>query len=210
MSLSGLFLILFLVVHLLGNLQILASDGGKAFNVYAYFMTHNPLVKIISYTLYLSILIHTLQGLYLYFNNRKAKGRSYAVSSSSGTSILSRYMAQIGTVIFIFIIIHLIQFWLKMKMGQLPIVEYTGYDHSFQDLYQPVVEAYKELWMVVFYVVCMIIVGMHLWHGFQSSFQSLGINHKKYTPLIQLAGKAYAILVPLGFALIPIYIYLNH
>ncbi len=209
MSLTGLFLIMFLVVHLLGNLQILSADGGRSFNVYAYFMTHNMLIKLISYGLYLFILIHTILGLGLYLSNRKAKGKSYAVSSATGASIWSRYMAHLGTVIFIFILIHLWQFWLKMKMGQLPMVQYSGYEHQFADLYSPVYESFKSIGNVIFYVLCMLLICFHLWHGFQSAFQTLGIRHKKYTPLIQLIGKLYAILIPLGFALIPIYIYLT-
>ncbi|NOT37058.1 MAG: succinate dehydrogenase cytochrome b subunit [Saprospiraceae bacterium] len=210
MSLSGLFLILFLVIHLLGNLQLMSSDGGKSFNIYAYFMTHNPLIKLVSYALYASILIHTIQGLYLYFMNRKAKGSQYAVSTTKGASIFSRYMAHLGTIIFVFIIIHLYQFWLKMKLGQLPELNYQGYDHVFQDLYTPVVDAYKNIGTVIFYVFCMLIIAFHLWHGFQSAFQSLGLNHKKYTPLIKFIGILYAILIPLGFAIIPIYLYLNY
>jgi succinate dehydrogenase / fumarate reductase, cytochrome b subunit len=209
MSLSGLFMILFLLIHLLGNLQLIADDGGKSFNIYAYFMTHNPLIKLVSYALYLTILLHTTQGLYLYFNNRKAKGSNYSVSAKNSGSTTSRYMAHLGSIIFIFIIIHLYQFWLKMKMGQLPMVDYPGFDHAFQNLYLPVVEAYKDIFIVIFYVVCMFVVGFHLLHGFQSAFQSLGINHKKYTPIIKFIGIAYSIFVTIGFAIIPIYIYLN-
>lgn len=210
MSLSGLFLVLFLVIHLLGNLQLMSDDGGKSFNVYAYFMTRNPLIKIVSYTLYASILLHTIQGLYLYFNNKQAKGSKYAVTANTGTSIFSRYMAHLGTIIFVFILIHLYQFWLKMKLGQLPELNYNGYDHSFQDLYTPVIEAFQDIGIVLFYIVCMLVVAFHLWHGFQSAFQTLGINHKKYSPFIRIIGIMYSIIIPLGFAIIPIYIYLKH
>ena len=207
MSLSGLFLMVFLVIHLLGNLQIMSDDGGISFNVYAYFMTHNPLIKIVSYVLYVSILIHTIQGLYLFFTNRKAKGNSYAISSNPGSSWTSRYMAHLGTIIFVFILIHLWQFWLKMKLGELPMLNYPGYDHPFADLYTPVYQEFKEISDVIFYTFCMFIISFHLWHGFQSAFQSLGINHKKYRPIIKGVGMLYAILIPLGFAIIPIYIY---
>ncbi|MEP7196701.1 MAG: succinate dehydrogenase cytochrome b subunit [Saprospiraceae bacterium] len=210
MSLTGLFMILFLVIHLLGNLQIMASDDGQAFNVYAYFMTHNPLIKLVSYILYISILLHTIQGLYLYFYNRKAKGKGYTVSAHSGTSIFSKYMAHLGTIIFIFILIHLWQFWLKMKMGELPMVNYEGYDHPFANLYLPVVEEFKEIGDVVFYTASMFVISFHLWHGFQSAFQSIGLNHKRYTPIIRFIGILYSILIPLGFAIIPIFIYLYH
>ena len=90
MSLSGLFLIIFLIVHLLGNLQLLSDDGGMSFNTYTYFMTHNPVIKLVSYLLYLTILLHTIQGLSLWVRNRKAKGQGYAVTTNTGSSFGSR------------------------------------------------------------------------------------------------------------------------
>ncbi len=208
-SITGLFLMLFLVVHLLGNLQLMSDDGGKSFNLYTYFMTHNPLIKLISYTLYTGILLHTIQGLYLYFTNRKAKGQRYQGGSSPGSSWPSKYMAHLGTIIFVFLLIHLWQFWLKMKLGQLPMIQYEGYDHPFADLFTPVWDSFKDFGNTVFYIICMLVVGFHLWHGFQSSFQTLGINHKRYTPIIKLIGKLYSILIPLGFIIIALYIHLS-
>lgn len=213
MSLSGLFLIIFLVVHLAGNLQLLKNDGGEAFNLYAKFMTTNPLIKAISYLLYTFILIHAIQGWVLWSKNRVARGpQRYAVHVLRGAEgqspKVAARMGWLGTIIFIFLLVHLYQFWLQMKMDVLPYVEYDGV--SVKNLYLPVKEAFTDLGFVIFYVVSMYIVGVHLWHGFQSSFQTLGLNHKKYTPLIQIVGKAYSILIPLGFALIPIIFYLRY
>lgn len=209
MSLTGLFLILFLVVHLAGNLQLLAGDEGRQFNEYAKFMTTNPLIKTISYLLYAFILIHAVQGWIIWRKNRAARGgNGYAVKVTRAVSTDSwpaRNMAQLGTIIFIFIMIHLYQFWLQMKLDYLPYVTYEGV--SYKNLYDPVRDAYSNLGFVVFYVVSMAIIGLHLDHGFQSAFQTLGINHKKYTPLINGVGKLYAILVPLGFAAIPVVMY---
>lgn len=209
MSLSGLFLILFLMVHLLGNLQLLKDDGGMQFNLYTYFMTHNPLIKLVSYLLYLTILIHTFQGIYLAWKNRQAKGKKYAVTSNMNGSYFAKYMIHLGVIILIFILIHLYQFWLQMKLGNVPVVEYPGYEHTFQDLYTPVVDAFKNIGFVIFYCLCMIVMAMHLIHGFQSAFQSIGLNHKKYNAFIRFLGWAYSILIPLGFAILPIYIYLT-
>ena len=117
-------------------------------------------------------------------------------------------MGWIGTIIFIFLLIHLYQFWLQMKLDALQYVEYDG--ESVKNLYLLVKEAYTDLGFVIFYVLSMYVVGLHLWHGFQSSFQTLGLNHKKYTPLIRFVGKAYSVLVALGFALIPIIFYLKN
>ncbi len=212
MSLTGLFLILFLVVHLAGNLQLLADDGGRSYNEYAYFMTHNPLIKTISYLLYIFILLHAFQGWVLWRNNRAARGaQRYAVhrlrAVRTNARIASR-MGWIGTVIFIFILIHMYQFWFKMKMGEVGLVRYDG--REVQDLYSLVAATYRDVGFVVFYVVSMVVIGAHLWHGFQSAFHTLGLDHSKYSPLIHFVGKAYAILVPLGFALIPVLFFLKH
>ena len=83
MSLTGLFLIVFLIIHLLGNLQLLANDGGESFNSYAYFMTTNPVIKTVSYGLYFFILLHAFLGIVIWWKNKAAKGSSYAVSSDA-------------------------------------------------------------------------------------------------------------------------------
>ncbi|MCC6754650.1 MAG: succinate dehydrogenase cytochrome b subunit [Saprospiraceae bacterium] len=207
MSLSGLFLIAFLVVHLLGNLQLLASDGGRQFNLYAYFMTHNPLIKTVSYLLYLTILLHALQGIALARANRKAKGKSYAVSSNAPVSAFSKYMIHLGMILFIFLGLHMYQFWLQMKMGNAPVVSYPGTDHPVQDLNALVVEAFTNPFYVAIYALSMLALGLHLWHGFQSAFQTLGLNHPKYNGLIHMVGKVYAAFVAVGFAVIPVILF---
>ncbi len=211
MSLTGLFLIVFLIVHLTGNLQLLAGDGGKAFNIYAEFMTTNPLIKTTSYLLYAGILLHAIQGWALWRQNRKARGpHRYAVKVNrvAGTnSFAASNMAWLGTIIFVFIVVHMYQFWLQMKLGDVQMVTYDGKEVA--NLYALVSATYENLGFVIFYVVSMIVIAYHLLHGFQSAFQTLGLNHRKYTPFIKGVGKVYAILVPLGFAIIPIIMYLN-
>jgi len=218
MSLTGLFLILFLVIHLIGNLQLLqfmahdpADQIGRAFNEYALIMTTFTPIKVVSYGLYAFILIHAVQGWALWRQNAAARGPvRYAVSDlravNTNAKAASR-MGWLGTIIFIFIVLHMYQFWLQMKMGNLPMVNYG--EEDIKDLYSIVAEAYANPAYVVFYVVSMFFIGVHLWHGFQSSFQTLGLNHNKYTPLIHKLGKAYSILVPLGFAIIPVVMYLQ-
>lgn len=218
MSLTGLFLILFLVVHLIGNLQLLqfmahdpADQIGRAFNEYALFMTTFTPIKVVSYGLYAFILIHAVQGWILWRQNAAARGPvRYAVSDLRAVNTNARAAARmgwLGTIIFIFILLHLYQFWLQMKLGNLPMASYDG--EEVKDLYSIVAEAYANPLYVVFYVVSMFFIGVHLWHGFQSAFQTLGLNHGKYTPLIHKLGKAYSILVPLGFAIIPVVMYLQ-
>jgi succinate dehydrogenase / fumarate reductase, cytochrome b subunit len=207
MSLTGLFLILFLIVHLVGNLQLLKGDEGEAFNKYSYFMTHNPLIKTISYGLYFFIIVHTIQGLTLYFANRKAKGQTYAVKTTApGVSWASQSMALLGTLILFFIIIHMGDFWAKMHLHELPMRAYTNFAEGepIADLYARVAEAFRNPLIIIIYVVGQVVLFFHLNHGFQSAFQTLGVNHPKYTPFIKGLGKVYSIIVPLGFALIPI------
>ncbi len=208
MSLTGIFLILFLVVHLAGNLQLLKDDGGMSFNIYAKLMTTNPVIKLIAYGNYFFILLHAVVGIMLALYNRSAKGQKYAVSNHNNTTWASRNMALLGTLILAFILIHMGDFWLKMKLGQLPMITYPGVEGEIKDLYFRVAEAFKEPILVAAYVIGMMVLAFHLWHGFQSAFQTLGLNHKKYTPAIKAIGKAYAILIPLGFAIIPIYHFL--
>lgn len=211
MSLTGIFLILFLTVHLIGNIQLLAGDGGEKFNLYADFMGHNPLIQTISIGNFFFIILHALIGILLYFQNKASSGGGtsrYAVASTKTTTYSSRNMAWFGTVILVFIVIHLVQFWFRMKIGNTDMITYDGVE--VKNLYMLVAATFSSLQYVIFYVVCMVIIGMHLYHGFQSAFQTLGLNHKKYTPFIQGLGTAYSILIPLGFAIIPIVFYLTY
>lgn len=213
MSLTGLFLISFLAVHLLGNLQLLGTDGGQSFNEYAYFMTHNPVIKTISYGLYAFILIHSIQGLILWRRNKAARGSvGYAVKvdRTSGTaSFNSVYMASLGTIILVFILLHMYQFWLQMKLGNTPMTV-SGDGEEIKDLYVLVAAAFENPLYVALYVISMVVIAFHLWHGFHSAFQTLGLNHQKYTPFIKAVGKVFSVLVPAGFAIIPIVMYLRH
>jgi len=210
MSLTGLFLITFLIAHLVGNLQLLYSDGGEAFNTYAYFMTNNPLIKFISYGLYFLILVHSVQGLVIAFSNKSAKASKYAVSTNENSSWSSKNMALLGTIVLVFIFIHMGDFWFRMKFGWLNFLEYDGYNEPIANLYERVVITFSQLWIVIVYLLGLLGLAFHLNHGFGSAFQSLGLNHKKYTPIINGIGKAYSILIPLGFAIIPLYVYFTN
>ncbi len=209
MSLTGLFLILFLTVHLAGNLQLLWNDGGESFNSYAYMMTHNPLIKLIAYGNYFFILLHAFVGILLYFQNKGAKGTKYAVSTNASASWSSKNMALLGTLILAFILLHMGDFWLKMKMGEgwINEVDSIALGHPVKDLYEKVNYSFSQLWIVIVYLVGLGVLALHLSHGFASAFQTLGLNHKKYTPMIKMLGKIYSILIPAGFAIIPLYVY---
>jgi len=206
MALTGLFLILFLVVHLIGNLQLLKTDGGHAFNVYAKFMTSNPLIVIVSYVNYTCILAHVFIALFLTIRNKGARGNEgYAVTRNSSTWT-SRNMGILGTLILIFIVIHLQNFWYVMHWGQIGMQTYDG--QQVKDLYAVVAFAYQSPLWVAIYVISMGVLAFHLWHGFASAFQTLGLKHLKYNKAITFVGRAFSIIVPALFALIPIWMYL--
>lgn len=237
MSLTGLFLCLFLVVHLIGNLQLFKDDGGYAFNTYAVFMTTFPPVKIISYLNYFFILFHAFWGIYLELQNRKARKVKYDVVKNQSTWS-SRNMALLGTILLVYIVVHMGDFWYKFHNEPLPYVQYTevletgeistqampaSYTQDVKqvemtdaasgtrtvivkDLYQTVATAFKNVLLSLFYLLAMFAVGFHLYHGFQSAFQSVGINHPKYTPFIKTVGVwVFAILIPAAFAAMPLY-----
>jgi succinate dehydrogenase / fumarate reductase cytochrome b subunit len=265
MALTGLFLCTFLIGHLAGNMQLIlktGEEGRRAFNEYAYFMGHNPFIKVLSYVTYFSIIFHAIQGFYLTYQNKKARPQRYAYSKPGANSALpSRYMAVLGTLILVFIVTHMANFWWKAKITEdIPLHTYTVsvpgpmgatqkqevyYTHNLQiipksdevvvknktELYMAsinvkVAEGYEDLHTVVMdffspkkndmalaymllYVFSMGALAFHLWHGFASGFQSLGMNHKRYTPLIHSVGKLFAVIVPGLFALITVLIYLK-
>jgi succinate dehydrogenase / fumarate reductase cytochrome b subunit len=208
MALTGLFLILFLTGHVSGNLLLFKGDGGQAFNMYAKFMTTNPAVKLLSYLTYISVIGHIVYSILLSQHNKSARPVSYSTSKGSTNSAWSsRNMGVLGTIILIFLVVHLQGFWAQMHWGEVPTITYEG--EVYKNLFLIVSEAFKQEWLVALYVLSMIFLGFHLSHGFASAFQTFGINHKKYSPAIKAIGTAYAILVPALFASMPVYIYFS-
>lgn len=197
MSITGLFLISFLIVHLSGN--FLLYKGAEAFNEYSIFMSTSPIIRVMEVVLVLGFLFHIIDGIILTVQNSKARGQSYKVSSGAqNASIFSKIMPQTGLIILIFLIVHLDSFTFEHRI----------YDPGNEDFYGTVVEAFRYGWggfYWLFYVIAMALLGFHLNHGFQSAFQSLGLNHRKYTPLIKTLGILFSIIVPAGFASIPVY-----
>jgi len=235
MSLTGIFLCIFLVIHLIGNLQLFKSDGGLAFNEYAYFMTNFAPIKIVSYLLYASIVIHAVYALIITYRNRKARPVAYASYNGAANSKWnSRNMGILGTIILVFLVTHMSNFWYKYHWGGTPYVEYTtniqSGETSFReipeaeftdyvsyvedgnkilvakDLYKEVNFSFQSWYLVAFYVLAMIALGFHLAHGFKSAFQTLGWDHNRYAPLIKGIGFwIFGILIPLAFAAMPLY-----
>ncbi|WP_330443247.1 succinate dehydrogenase cytochrome b subunit [Flavobacterium sp. C4GT6] len=259
MALTGLFLCLFLIGHLIGNLQLLATGENAAlnFNKYALFMTTNPAVKLLSYLTYFSILFHAVDGILLTVQNKKARPVGYVKNSASSNTVwASRNMAVLGTLILVFIVTHMVNFWAVMHFdknmplqkveievggmkqdlylttdgGYMPVAQveqgnieiknrtqfYDANAHvklkeGYKDLYKVTVDFFKhEKWgliATILYVFAMFVLAFHLYHGFSSAFQSLGLNNPKYNSLIKNFGKAFSVVVPLLFASIPVFIH---
>jgi succinate dehydrogenase / fumarate reductase cytochrome b subunit len=209
MALTGLFLVLFLVGHLLGNMLLFAGDGGQAFNEYARFMTSTPTIQVLSLITYASIIIHVVYSIIITRKNRSARPLAYAVNTASANSLwTSRNMGILGTIVLIFLVIHMKSFWYQMKFGVMPVVSYDGVG-EIKDLYSIVAEAFAQWWYVALYVVAMFGLAFHLSHGFKSAFQTLGLTHKKYTPLIESVGFWFSVVVPTLFALMPIVMFIK-
>ena len=197
MGLTGLFLISFLLVHVSINSMMFACDGGKLFNEAASFMAHNPVIRIMEIGLFAGIIAHIVQAYILAYQNNKARPIKYAVANGGANSKwYSRSMTRLGTLLLLFLIVHLGNFWVPTKKAV-----FTGEEH---DTFQNIKEIFQNPLLVGLYLAGVISLAYHLMHGFQSAFQTLGLNHKKYTPIIQKTGFWFSIVISLLFAAMPI------
>jgi succinate dehydrogenase / fumarate reductase cytochrome b subunit len=218
MALTGLFLCTFIIVHLGGNLFLFKNDQGYGFNVYANFLTHFPPIEVVAYLLYLAILVHALYALILTLKNRKARPVAYASQSKAPASWSSKNMGLLGSILLLFIVIHMGDFWYKYKFtntvafkeyrtnvltNERTVTDFTPADPTFEhssttdndveivrvkDLHTKVATSFSNIWYVIIYVIAMGSLSFHLLHGFQSAFQTLGWTHRKYTPVVQFIG----------------------
>ncbi len=198
MALTGLFLILFLVVHAGLNACIFLNDNGETFNAAAKFMSHNWIMRFVEIGLFAGLILHIIQGLMLWSQNKAARPVEYAVSKKQVSSKwYSRSMGILGTLLLLFLVMHISHFWIGTKKEL-----YFG--NEGHNLYEEMKVVFSEWYWVALYMVGLIALFWHLFHGFQSAFQSLGLNHKKYFPIINALGKMYSILIVILFALMPL------
>ena len=217
MGLTGLFLITFLIVHCSINSMIFFNDGGQTFNHWGHFMGSNLIVRTMEIGLFLGLLLHIIQGLVLWAQNRRARPVKYSKYNQLGSSTwYSRSMGLLGTLLLLFLVLHLYHFWVPSRFGGMANVQAlentTLGDYANQEahnLYKEMLIVFENLWVVVIYVLGVASLCLHLLHGFQSAFQTFGINHKRYTPVIKVIGIAFSIIICLVFALMPISIYLK-
>ena len=199
-GLTGFFLCSFLVVHLLINLFLLKQDEGLTFDAYSEFMATYPLIRPLEILLFAGFLIHVILTIWLWFTNRKVRTSSYAVNRASDSSALSsRVMIVSGTVVLIFLVVHINSFFVGSRFVDNP-----------KTMYEIVSEAFANPWVDAFYLVALVFLGYHLKHGFQSAFQTFGMRPVRYQKLIDTVGAIFWLVIPLAFAMIPLYFLWAH
>jgi succinate dehydrogenase / fumarate reductase cytochrome b subunit len=202
MALTGIFLIVFLLIHVSLNACIWANDGGKMFTAGAHFMGGTVVPRILEIGLVVGFLLHIIQGLMLEFQNRSKRKKGYAVAMGNrGSRWYSRSMGLLGTLILFFLIIHVAHFWIPNRSNQ-------GWLLGEEiDLYDKMRTVFQEGWVVIVYIAGCISLAWHLLHGFQSAFRTIGVNNKKYLALLNATGVAFSIIVPLAFIMMPLSFY---
>ncbi len=193
---TGLCLCVYLVVHVGGNLLLFKQDGGAAFDEYADTLPSFTLIRIIEYILYAIFVGHIAMGTYLWLSNRRARPQGYSRNRASETSsISSRTMFLTGSIVFIFLVIHMKTFWYTSRFE-------AGQHFS---MFLLVKQVFSDPAYSAFYVLAMFLLGFHLRHGFQSAFQTFGLKSGKFTALVEGIGVIFWLLIPLGFAAMPVY-----
>lgn len=194
MALAGLFLLTFLPVHLIINLLLLKSDP-EPFTRAAHFMATFPLVKIMEVVLIGAILIHVCWGVFLQIQNWLARPVGYVSGNKSKISFFSKFMIWTGASVLTFLVLHFINFYF-IKLG---LVEGNA-----EDFYNLAHNLFKIPAYNYIYLGCFALLGFHLFHAFSSAFQTLGLNHRIWTPVVKVVALIYAIIIPSGFAFISI------
>lgn len=208
MSLTGIFLISFLVVHVGINACIWANDGGQMFNLAAHFMAATVVVRILEVGLFVGLLLHIIQGLVLEFQNRSRRKNGYAVPmGNKGSKWYSRSMGLLGTLLLFFLIVHLSEFWIPSRFTDLPTTNYNGKEVA--DQYTDIIRVFQNPVVVTFYVLACFSLMYHLLHGFQSAFRTLGVPNGKYISLVKTTGIGFSVIISLAFAMMPISVYLG-
>lgn len=194
-GLTGMFLCIFLVVHLYINLHLFKADGGETFTAMAEFMATTWAVKVMEIGLFLGILLHIIYGILVTFQNWSAKPVGYTSSPKPGTSKLeSRNMIWLGLIILVFLVIHLQGIYYQVKFGS-----------PKPEIYELTLSVMSDPTWAVIYLISMYALAIHLKHGFQSAFQTFGLNTPKYKGLVDLVAYIFWIGIPLAFASIPVY-----
>lgn len=213
MALTGIFLILFLVIHVGLNACIFATlfnsdDHGAMFNKAAHFMGANWVPRILEIGLFAGILLHIFQGYALELKNRKTRGVGYAVNlGNRGSRWYSRSMGLLGTLLFLFLIMHISHFWVPSRITGLEETIIDG--KPYHDAFSKMIEVFKSPVIVILYLLGCASLLFHLLHGFQSAFRTVGVVNSRYMSIVKATGVAFSIIVVLLFALMPISMHLG-
>ena len=209
MGLTGIFLVLFLIVHVGLNACIWAMDNGVMFNKAAHFMGSNAVPRILEIGLFVGFLAHMIQGWTLEWQNRNKRKQGYAVPmGNKGSKWYSRSMGILGTLLFLFLVMHINHFWVPSRITGLPPVLIDGKEHH--DLYREMLTVFQDnVTVVILYTLGCVSLFWHLLHGFQSAFRTLGVTNPRYLSIIETTGAAFSILVCTAFALMPISMYMR-
>lgn len=208
MAFAGLFLITFLFVHMSINLLVLLAST-DTFNIAAHFMGTNIVIKVFEVVLFGGFIIHIIYGLVLQIQNWMARPNRYKIEGWSHTSPFSKFMIHTALIILVFLVIHLTDFYIKAKfLGNVDDVMING--NEYHNLGAMVIAKFQMLGYVIGYILAIIFLAFHLHHGFQSGFQSLGLNHSKYTPFIMNLSTIISIVLAIGFITIPLVIYFGN
>lgn len=208
MALTGLFLCIFLIVHLSANfLLILPTEiAQNLYNSYSHALRENILIKIVSIVLYLAIVLHSIMALVITFENKKAKPTQYFMNKANeNSSWSSRNMGLLGLLILIFILVHMANFWAKVKLGISGELPKDINNHI--DIFTIVVTSFKNPILTAFYTLLSFPLALHLCHGVKSALKTLGLYHKRYLRYVSHIALGYSLIMGLGFGLIPIYVY---
>jgi succinate dehydrogenase / fumarate reductase cytochrome b subunit len=210
MALSGFFLMIFLLQHF--SINLLSVISPAAFNEVSQFMGTNFLVQgLLQPVLMLGIIFHFIMAIVLEIQNRKARPVKYFSTNNTGGTKLSKNMIYTGVAIMLFMLLHLYDFWVHEMIVKYGQGNMTGLNERGEFRYhEELVAKFQNLVRVVIYIAAFFFLGLHTNHGFQSSFQSVGANHPKYTPLIKKIGFFYSVVIPAGFAFIALYHFLIH
>jgi succinate dehydrogenase / fumarate reductase cytochrome b subunit len=208
MSLTGIFLISFLVVHVGINACIWANDGGQMFNIASHFMATTIVIRIVEVGLFAGLLLHIIQGLIVEIQNRSHRRIGYAETmGNKGSKWYSRSMGLLGTLLLFFLVMHLSHFWVPSRFTELPTIDINGKEVANQ--YAELVRVFQSPLIVTLYVLGCISLMYHLLHGFQSAFRTLGVPNGKYISIIKVVGFGFAVIVSLAFAMMPVSVYLG-
>lgn len=214
MALTGIFLISFLLVHVGLNACIFAdwvdtTDNGEMFNKAAHFMGSTIVTRILEIVLFAGFIVHIIQGYVIEAKNRSRRQQGYKINlGSRGSTWMSRSMALLGTLIFLFLILHISKFWWSSRVTHdLDAVNYNGVE--MHNLFLRMYQVFQEPIIVLVYLIGVAALGFHLVHGFHSAFRSMGVHNKKYLSLLKGLGYGFTVLVCVGFALMPISMFLD-